>query len=72
MKRCGVRPSVRQSVPFARCSSVQRVCCCGLGGYRKCRWIAARPAPQQQHEAATRRTAANAGSATFSAYLQGS
>jgi len=25
-------PSVRPSVPFARCSSVLRVCCCGPGG----------------------------------------
>ena len=36
MKRYGVRPSVRLSVclsvPFARCGSVRRVCCCGPGG----------------------------------------
>ena len=25
-------PSVRLSVPFARCISVRRVCCCGPGG----------------------------------------
>ena len=31
MKRYGVRPSVRLSVPFARCSNVRRVCCCGPG-----------------------------------------
>ena len=35
MKRYGVRPSVRLSVclsvPFARCGSVRRVCCCGPG-----------------------------------------
>ena len=29
--RLSVRPSVRLSVPFASCSSVLRVCCCGPG-----------------------------------------
>ena len=36
MQRLGVRlsvcPSVRLSVPFARCSRVRRVCCCGPDG----------------------------------------
>ena len=36
---------------------------------RRCRSIAARPVPQQ-HGAAARRAAANAGSATFSAYVR--
>ena len=59
---------VRPSVPFARCNSVRLVCCCGSGKNRKYRLIAARPAPRQ-HEVAARRSAANAGSATFTADL---
>ena len=46
-------------------SSVRRVCCCGSAG-RRYRSIASRPEPQQ-HRAAARRSAANVGSATFSA-----
>jgi len=34
MKRYGARSSVRLSVPFVRCNSVRRVCCCGLGGHK--------------------------------------
>ena len=55
--------SVRLSVPAA-CGGFAAV---GEAG-RKYRSIAARPAPQQ-HGAAARRAAANAGSATFSAYV---
>jgi len=41
MVRC---PSV--SVPFARCISVRRVCCCGAAAARRYRSITAWPAPQ--------------------------
>ena len=54
-------PSVCLSIPFARCSSVRRVCCCGPGGWEisiDCCTAGA---------AAARRAAANAGSATFTA-----
>jgi len=58
-----VRLSVCLSIPFVRCSSVRWVCCCGLGGYEIsidcCTAVVA----------AARRTAANAGSATLSAYV---
>jgi len=37
-------PSV--SVPFARCSSVRRVCCCGAAAGRRYRSITAWPAPR--------------------------
>jgi len=66
---CNVTVSVRMSVPFASCSSVRRVCCCGPRG-RRYRSIAARPAPQQHGAArsAARCAAANdAGSVTFTA-----
>jgi len=55
------RPSVR---PFV-CPSVGGFAALGAAS-RKYRSIAARPAPQQ-HGAAARRKAANAGSATFTA-----
>jgi len=55
MNRHGVRPSVRLSAPFARCSSVRRVCCCG---------------PDESIDRCTAGLAAAvAGSATFSAYV---
>jgi len=60
MKRYGVRPSV----PFSRCSNVRSIC-----SVLCARSIVAWPAPQQ-HEATARHAAANAGSATFSAYLR--
>jgi len=61
--------SVRLSFPSARCSSVGGFAAVGPAGGRY-RPIAAR-ATAQQHGTAARRAAANAGSATFSAYVGG-
>ena len=63
MKRYGVHPSLRlaQSPAAAACGGFAAV-------GRMYRLIAARTAPQRQGTAA-RRAAANAGSATFSAYV---
>jgi len=66
MKRYGVRPSVclSYSLAAAACGGFAAV---GSVGW-KYRSTAARPSPQQ-HGAAARRAPANAGSATFSAYV---
>jgi len=62
--------SVCLSVPFACCSSVRWVCCCGPGGQEISICSGDRRAPSSKPAATARRSAANASNLTLAAGVE--